>query len=41
MTPCVDYYQICVNLAFREKVCEVLLFSSLLSHSKAQTDLGK
>jgi len=41
MTPCVDNYEICVNLAFREMVCEVLLFSLLFRHSKAQTDLGK
>ena len=41
MTPCVDNYQICVNLAVRKMVCEVLLFSLLFSHSKAQTDLGK
>ena len=41
MTPCVENCPIYVTLAFREMVCEVLLFSLLFSHSKAQTDLGK
>lgn len=41
MTSCLDNYEICVNLAFREMACDVLLFNLQFSYPKAQTDLGK